>query len=244
MKSGLRRYRFGPFVLVPSEHLLLRDGKPLHLARRDFELLVVLVEQAGHLLRKEELQQRLWPRTVVEEGNLTKHVSTLRRVLGEVEGASAYIETVPRVGFRFTAPVTAMEDGAPDLAPTPALRRRGVLVFAALGIFLVTALLAFAVSRRSAPRTDGARQWKAFAVLPFAALGSDDLDRLGLALTDGIITRLSGQAILPVRPTSAVHRLVGANRPAPEQIARSLDVDVISKVISSAKATRFGSPCS
>ena len=91
----------------------------------------------------------------------------------------------------------------------------------------MTALLAFAVSRGSAPRMDGARRWKAFAVLPFTALGSDDLDRLGLALTDGIITRLSGQAILPVRPTSAVHRLVGANRPAPEQIARSLDVDVI-----------------
>jgi DNA-binding winged helix-turn-helix (wHTH) protein/TolB-like protein len=226
MKSGLQ-YRFGPFVLVPSEHLLLRDRKPLHLPRRDFELLVVLVEHAGHLLRKEELQQRLWPRTVVEEGNLTKHVSTLRKVLGEVEGASTYIETVPRVGFRFAAPVTSIDAGVSGLSPAPAPRRRGILLVAGFGMLLLTAALAIAVSRRSGPSIAGARQWNAFAVLPFTALGSDDLDRLGLALTDGIITRLSGQTLLPVRPTSAVRQLVGANVPAPGEIGRTLDVDVI-----------------
>ena len=118
MKSGDRQYRFGPFVLIPSEHALLRDGKPLHLARRDFELLVVLVDHAGRLLRKEELQERLWPQTVVEEGNLTKHVSTLRKALGDVDGAGTFIETVPRVGFRFTAPVTCINGlGAPPDFP-------------------------------------------------------------------------------------------------------------------------------
>lgn len=226
MKSGLR-YRFGPFVLVPSEHLLLRDGKPLHLPRRDFELLVVLVEHAGHLLRKEDLQQRLWPQTVVEEGNLTKHVSTLRKALGDVEGASTYIETVSRVGFRFTAPVTSNEDRVSGVSPAPAPVRRGILVVAALGILLLTAVLAIAVSRRSGPSNEGTRQWKAFAVLPFTALGNEDLDRFGLALTDGIITRLSGQRLLPVRPTSAIRRLVGANLPAPAEIGRTLHVDVI-----------------
>jgi DNA-binding winged helix-turn-helix (wHTH) protein len=107
----------GPFVLIPSEHMLLRNGKPLHLARRDFELLVVLVDHAGRLLRKEELQERLWPETVVEEGNLTKHVSTLRKALGEVDGSGALIETVPRVGFRFVAPVTCSDSrGAPPIS--------------------------------------------------------------------------------------------------------------------------------
>jgi DNA-binding winged helix-turn-helix (wHTH) protein/TolB-like protein len=228
VKSDRRRYHFGPFVLVPAEHVLLRDGKPLHVPRRDFDLLVMLVEHAGHLLRKEELQQRLWPETIVEEGNLTKHVSTLRKALGDGEGASTYIETVPRVGFRFTGPVTFIEDGVPAASPSPVAHPRISRVSAAMGILMLAAMLAFTVSRGSGPSMDdGARRWKAFAVLPFTALGDNDLDRLGLALTDGIITRLSGQTLLPVRPTSAVRRLVGANLPAPGEIGRTLHVDVI-----------------
>ncbi len=108
MKSG-PSYRFGPFVLIPSEHTLFRGSERLHLAPRDFELLVILVEHAGHLLRKEDLQQRLWPDTIVEEGNLTKHVSTLRKALGDTDGPGRLIETVSRVGFRFVAPVISAE---------------------------------------------------------------------------------------------------------------------------------------
>ena len=230
MKSDRLRYRFGPFVLIPSEYVLLRDEKPLHLAPRDFELLVIFVECAGHLLRKDELQQRLWPDTVVEEGNLTKHVSTLRKALGDVDGTSGYIATIPRVGFRFTAPVTRLGEDAPAPLPLPlprSARRRSISVAAALALLVLSAVLAVAVSRRSDLRLNGANRWSAIAVLPFTALGSDDPDRLGLALADGIITRLSGQTLLPVRPTSAVRRLAGANRPAPAEIGRALNVDVI-----------------
>lgn len=222
VKSGDHQYRFGPFVLIPSEHALLRDGKPLHLARRDFELLVVLVDHAGRLLRKEELQERLWPQTVVEEGNLTKHVSTLRKALGDVDGAGTFIETVPRVGFRFTAPVTCINGrGAPSIFRAS----RRIVVAAALALAAIT--LAFAFSRTPDAAVDGSKPWAAFAVLPFTTVSSDEADSLRLGLADGIIARLSGQTLLPVRPTSAVRRYLGGDRPSLLEIGRALNVDVI-----------------
>ena len=94
------QWRFGPFLLIPSEHTLLRDGTPIRLARKDFDLLVALVSRAGQLVRKEELLQLLWPDAFVEEGNLTKHVSIVRKALGESGDADRLIETVPKVGWR------------------------------------------------------------------------------------------------------------------------------------------------
>jgi len=223
MKSVDRQYRFGPFVLIPSEHTLLRDGKPLHLARRDFELLVVLVENEGRLLRKEELQERLWPETVVEEGNLTKHVSTLRKALGDIDGARTFIETVPRVGFRFAAPVLC-SNGAGVLPPSLASRWTAA-VASALALTAIT--LAFALSRMPDRHVNGSKPWTALAVLPFTTVGSDEAEGLGLGLADGIIARLSGQRLLPVRPTSAVRRYPGGDRPRLLEIGRALNVDVI-----------------
>jgi len=70
-----------------------------------FETLCVLVENAGRLLKKEDLLQKVWPDTVVEENNLNKNVSLLRKALGRYTNGQSYIETVPRVGYRFVAPV-------------------------------------------------------------------------------------------------------------------------------------------
>lgn len=97
-------FRFGRFVLVPSERLLLSDGKPVALTGKVLDLLVTLVRHAGHLLTKDELLQAVWPRGVVEEVNLSVNVSALRKVLGAApEGG--WIETVPRQGYRFNAAV-------------------------------------------------------------------------------------------------------------------------------------------
>ena len=97
-------YEFGPFRLDPTEGLLLRDGTPVPLMPKTFELLRVLVENRGRLLQKDELMKLVWPESFVEEGNLSHHVFTLRKALGEDKG-SAYIETVPKRGYRFIAPV-------------------------------------------------------------------------------------------------------------------------------------------
>jgi len=96
-------YEFGPFRLEATERRLLRDGKPVPLTAKVFDILLVLVQNHGHLLEKNELMQAVWPDSFVEDGNLTRSVSTLRKALGESDGE--YIETVPKRGYRFVAAV-------------------------------------------------------------------------------------------------------------------------------------------
>jgi TolB-like protein/DNA-binding winged helix-turn-helix (wHTH) protein len=98
-------YEFGPFRLIPEERQLLRDNQPVSLTPKSFDLLVVLVENSGHLIEKGELLKRLWPDSFVEEANLTVNISALRRALGEGSNEHQYVETVSRRGYRFVASV-------------------------------------------------------------------------------------------------------------------------------------------
>jgi DNA-binding winged helix-turn-helix (wHTH) protein/TolB-like protein len=100
-----RIYEFGPFHLNPAERLLLRDGIALSLEPKIFQTLVVLVRNSGHLLTKDELLKEVWPDAFVEEGSLTRNISTLRRMLSDGSTGTTYIETVPRQGYRFLAEV-------------------------------------------------------------------------------------------------------------------------------------------
>ena len=112
-------YRFGPFVLDVADRSLKRDGIPIPLTPKIFELLVALVENPGRLVEKDALLRRVWPDVAVEEGNLTKGVFMLRQVF-ETEGGQTYIETVPKRGYRFTAPVSVgQEQPASAVSPMP-----------------------------------------------------------------------------------------------------------------------------
>jgi DNA-binding winged helix-turn-helix (wHTH) protein/pimeloyl-ACP methyl ester carboxylesterase len=117
-------YAFGPFRLDPAEHLLLRDGVPVTLTPKAFETLCVLVDRHGRLVPTQELIACVWPDTFVEPNNLAQQVSALRRALGDGDRGVRYIETVPRRGYRFTAPVVRHE---PARLPegVPADSRRG-----------------------------------------------------------------------------------------------------------------------
>ena len=97
-------YEFGPYHLDATEGLLLREGKHVPLTLKAYEILLVLVENSGHVIEKKELLQRIWPDTFVEEVNLAKNVSLLRKVLGG-ETNNHYIETIPKRGYRFVADV-------------------------------------------------------------------------------------------------------------------------------------------
>jgi DNA-binding winged helix-turn-helix (wHTH) protein/tetratricopeptide (TPR) repeat protein len=110
-------YRFGEFELDPTERRLSSAGKPIPLTPKVFDTLVLLVERAGRLISKDELMRALWPRGYVEESNLTKHIWLIRRALGDREQGSRFIETVPKLGYRFVAPVTCVERVT---APVPA----------------------------------------------------------------------------------------------------------------------------
>jgi eukaryotic-like serine/threonine-protein kinase len=101
-----RVYRFRDFELEPDERRLSEAGKPIALTPKVFDTLVLLVERSGHVVSKDELMRLLWPRGYVDESNLTKHIWLIRRALGEGDHDSRFIETVPKLGYRFVAPVT------------------------------------------------------------------------------------------------------------------------------------------
>jgi DNA-binding winged helix-turn-helix (wHTH) protein/TolB-like protein len=103
-------YEFEEFRLDPGQHLLLHQGEPVSLAPKAFELLVVLVQSGGRLLSKDDLMRQLWPISFVEEANLTVNISALRKALGDTLDGQEFIETVPKHGYRFIAPVTAVPE--------------------------------------------------------------------------------------------------------------------------------------
>jgi TolB-like protein/DNA-binding winged helix-turn-helix (wHTH) protein/Tfp pilus assembly protein PilF len=105
-------YEFGPYRLDTAEQLLFRDGDPVPLTPKAFETLVALVERSGHLVEKDELMKLVWSDAFVEESNLTNNVYALRKTLGQAENGRGYIETVPKRGYRFTAPVKELSTEA------------------------------------------------------------------------------------------------------------------------------------
>src|SRR5580693_6507483 len=96
---------FGPFCLDSQQRVLLRDGKPIALTSKAFEILNLLVENQGRALSKEEMMRQVWPDSFVDESNLAQHIFHLRKILGDTHEGQAYIETLPRHGYRFVAPV-------------------------------------------------------------------------------------------------------------------------------------------
>jgi serine/threonine protein kinase len=114
-------YAFGPFQFDPEERLLRREGTPVPLPPKVADTLFFLVQNAGHLVDKEELIKRVWPDAFVEEGNLNKNIFVLRKTLGQWDGGREYIETIPKRGYRFVASVDRVrETGAGSGAQAPA----------------------------------------------------------------------------------------------------------------------------
>jgi Tol biopolymer transport system component/DNA-binding winged helix-turn-helix (wHTH) protein len=99
-------YEFGPFRLDTGEHVLTRNGALVPLTPKALDTLIALVRRGGHVMEKDELLKEVWPDTFVEEATLAQNVFTLRKALGNGQGDGLkYIETIPRRGYRFIAPV-------------------------------------------------------------------------------------------------------------------------------------------
>src|SRR3954464_2755573 len=92
---------------------------PVALTPKAFEVLLVLVQNGSRLTTKEELMQKVWPDSFVEEANLTVNVSALRKLLGPTDGRQPYIETVPKKGYRFVAPVLQIQAEAEPASALP-----------------------------------------------------------------------------------------------------------------------------
>ncbi len=141
-----RFYQFGPFRLDGSNRVLLHESELVPLSPAIVETLLVLVENRGSVVAKEELLKRVWPDTVVEEGNLTHNISVLRKTLGEGAGEQRYIQTVPKRGYRFVGTVSEVEEIP---LPGPATGAKPALVTQARGRRPVWLILASAVAALS-----------------------------------------------------------------------------------------------
>ncbi|HEX6704111.1 MAG TPA: winged helix-turn-helix domain-containing protein [Albitalea sp.] len=103
---------FGPFTLRPAQRELLQGDTPIHLGSRAFDILLLLIERAGTFVEKNEIVARVWPTTVVVEGNLRVHLTALRKALGDGRNGRRYIVTVPNRGYSFVAQVSRAGVGA------------------------------------------------------------------------------------------------------------------------------------
>jgi Tol biopolymer transport system component/DNA-binding winged helix-turn-helix (wHTH) protein len=108
-------YEFGPFVLDTLQHVLLRGSQPVPLTPKTYDTLLVLVENSGRMLSKDELMKALWRDSFVEESNLTVQISAIRKALGEAPREHRYIVTVPGRGYRFDAKVRGWSQDEADV---------------------------------------------------------------------------------------------------------------------------------
>ena len=231
-------YRFASFTLEPAERRLSAAGKAIALTPKVFDTLVLLVERAGHVVSKDELMKELWPRGYVDESNLTKHVWLIRRALGEGDDESRFVETVPKVGYRFIAPVSTAEASPPlpTAASAPAAKaqqpadaplaiatpqhrrwpsRRSWLM--AAGAVTMLALLSIGwrlVVRPALPSSSGHRG-QTIALIGFSNLSRNPKDSwLGPALSEMLGTELSIAKSVQVVPDELV-RNASPDLPAP-----------------------------
>jgi TolB-like protein/DNA-binding winged helix-turn-helix (wHTH) protein/Tfp pilus assembly protein PilF len=218
-------YEFGPFRIDGANKRLMRGEEVVPLTPKLFDTLLLLVENAPQLVEKDAFLQRLWPKTVVEESALAENISRLRKVLGDSE-AQRFIETRPKRGYRFVAPVVRREPAAapapapPSVSPSP--RRRAWMAIAALAMLAAATSVYFLV-RSSA----GGAPIQSIAVLPFASLSDDpEQEYFSDGVTDELITRLAQLHSLRVISRSSVMRYKGT-RKSVQEIAAELGVEAI-----------------
>jgi Tol biopolymer transport system component/DNA-binding winged helix-turn-helix (wHTH) protein len=113
-------YEFGPFRVDTVKYVLTREGEVVPLNLKAFEILLALIQHRGQVLEKNELLQRVWPDTVVEENNLARNISALRKALDEQPNEHHYILTVPGRGYRFVASVREVNGAREDFIALPA----------------------------------------------------------------------------------------------------------------------------
>ncbi|PYT01843.1 MAG: hypothetical protein DMF63_03125 [Acidobacteria bacterium] len=189
-KSDIK-YEFGKFVLDPQERVLFSNGEPAHLTDKLFDTLLLLVRHNGQLLTKEQMMTSIWEESFVEEGNLTKNISRLRKILN-TDGVEL-IETLPRRGYRFRADIREIE------SETNLLVHRHLRLKVSRGTDSPVA--------SDNPAAVSLDEIHSVAVLPFQPLGGKGDDNVfGLGISDALITQLTRAGDIQVRPTSSIIR--------------------------------------
>lgn len=205
-RNSEKIYEFGPFRLEAAERRLLRDGRPVPLTAKAFDILLPLVQRSGHLVGKEELLKAVWPKIFVEESNLAQNIFTLRKALGDTSTEHKYIQTIAKRGYRFVADVKEISDKPAGQTASDARDARPgeedrLAVQSKLPISL--------------------------AVLPFTNLSSDPgAEYLSDGITESIINSLSHLPQLRVTARSTVFRHKGKEM-EPQDVGSELGVSVV-----------------
>lgn len=205
----------------------------------------MLLEKPGEVVTREELRQRLWPgNTFVDyEHSLNAAVNKLREVLSDSADRPVYVETLPRRGYRFIAPIRTIRvvaspppaaappepvpefPATPETRPSPARRRRIAIAVAAVLVMTALAIVGGRILQKS--RTPATPSVRALAVLPFANLSRDpEQEYFADGITEALISRLSQIGSLHVVSRTSVMQYRGAKQPLPE-IAHRLSVDAV-----------------
>jgi DNA-binding winged helix-turn-helix (wHTH) protein/TolB-like protein len=245
-------YEFGRFRVKSDERLLLRGEDHVPLTPKAFDILLTLLENDGRIVNKDDLMKKVWPNTFVEEGNLTQNVSLLRKALGESANGPQFIETVPRRGYRFVAPVNRVAengldqviDNAVKLPTNPQQAQPGVKASRSIldsrtflsrrlpAIALTLAILVIAVAgiaylsaRNNAGASPSAIQ--SIAVLPFVDDSADgDAEYLDDEIAASLVNSLTKLPKLRVVPRSVMVSYKGRNVD-PRQVGQELNVRAV-----------------
>jgi TolB-like protein/DNA-binding winged helix-turn-helix (wHTH) protein len=241
-------YEFGRFVLDPEGKTLFSGGKPIHLPAKEFETLLLLVENNHRALSKDEMMGALWPDSFVEESNLAKQISRLRKVLNS--DGEHFIETLPKHGYRFSADLRrtipadeelviierrppeqldfAVENEIEEPKNSSPAKSKMAWPWPVVALLALTGLLAlsaFLYLRRET--ASPAEKIRSIAVLPLKPLTAEEKNKvLGLGIADALITKLGSLKQIVVRPTGAVARFAEAPEDSLE-IGRKLGVDAV-----------------
>jgi TolB-like protein/DNA-binding winged helix-turn-helix (wHTH) protein len=232
--------RFGPFELDLNIWQLRKDGLRVKIPLQPLQLLAMLLERPGVVVRREEMRQRLWPADVFVDFDhgLNKNIQKLREALNDSSDSPCYIETIPRTGYRFIgatidqAEVLASErDTKASMATaaipagSPARHRiwRSWLSWVLVGVIGASLILAV----RWAQQRSQVMPIRSVAVLPLENLsGNPDSQYFADGMTDELITMLAKNSTLRVVSQTSVMQYKGVHRPV-RDIARALGVDGI-----------------
>jgi len=227
-----RLIRFGVFELDLHSGELRKGGLKVKLQDQPFQVLAMLVARPGELVTREELRQRLWPAdTFVDfDNSLNAAINKLREALGDSAGSSRFVETLPRRGYRFIAPV---EVGT--IHESPLLRRRPVALSAATLVAMLAVLFRFNVAGLRDQLLTGVRarhgvpllKIESIAVLPLENLSRDpEQEYFADGMTDELIATLGKLSALRVISRTSVMRYKKTDKPL-TQIAKELNVDAV-----------------
>ena len=251
-------YDFESFRLDVINEQLLKDNQPVPLTHKAFKTLLILVQNYGQLVKKEDIISQIWHDSFVEDSNLTQHIYVLRKTLGNNKQGKPFIETIPKRGYCFVGEIQKVkarevsfaessvtpnfrnedavldeqfiyvrgedgrihlsgdehrsEDTQKNLTDLPSPNKKTFFTKPILLIFCLVGLIGISFLLYQAFQPVRETGINSIAVLPFKLIGKDNSDEtIGFGLADAVITSLSKQQKIPVRPTSAVFQFTEKN---------------------------------